>query len=447
MTHRAARRVRHDRRGFWAVAILLSLSLAFTVLGATSAFAITRDQVLARAQTRVDAPVPYSQAKSYAGYRTDCSGYVSMCWSTGTSWSTRSFYKVSRRISVSQLKPGDALLKPGYHVRLFYGWVDAEHTRYVAYESANGRIAGTRTHSLAQDLAYGYVPTRYNGITDSPASRNLMQNGSFNTWASSWGSQAEQPVWWQVDGPWRQTLVAHRKDTYRSARNSLRLINPSGDSTITSGLSQSVPVVAGAPYRLSAWAATSFDPQRVTLKLAYLDTTGTPLAETFVTGDRAQLIGDSFKSMSVLATSPPGAVRALVSVQLAGGTTTSTAGTPVRGGSVTLDDLSLVRPQVTVGIKTSIARAAYRKTAILSGAVTPRGAIGAPVTVYVKRPGAGWTTLGVSRVYASGSAGAWKSKFAFKSGLRKGTYHFKTKVGGYPGYLGATTGVVSVVLK
>jgi hypothetical protein len=39
---------------------------------------ITRAQILARAQTWVDAKVPYSQSAYRDGYRTDCSGYVSM---------------------------------------------------------------------------------------------------------------------------------------------------------------------------------------------------------------------------------------------------------------------------------------------------------------------------------------------------------------------------------
>ena len=94
-------------------ALVTATALALVALSPASAFAISRNSVLARAQTRVDSPVKYSQKRHYLGYRTDCSGYVSMCWKTETSWSTRSFNSVTRRISASQLKPGDALLKKG----------------------------------------------------------------------------------------------------------------------------------------------------------------------------------------------------------------------------------------------------------------------------------------------------------------------------------------------
>ena len=133
----------HRVRGRTALVAVVALALALSALGATSALAITRNTVLYRAQRRVDMPVPYSQAKRYAGYRTDCSGYVSSCWATGTSWNTRTFFRVTHRISVSELRPGDAMLKKGYHIRLFYGWVDDAHTSYVAYESANGQVAGS----------------------------------------------------------------------------------------------------------------------------------------------------------------------------------------------------------------------------------------------------------------------------------------------------------------
>jgi hypothetical protein len=101
-------------------ALLVALVVALTLLPAAGAFAISRSTVLSRAQSWVDSPVRYSQSRYHSGYRTDCSGYVSMCWATGTSWSTRSFYRVSYSIRASQLQPGDAMLKKGSHIRLFY---------------------------------------------------------------------------------------------------------------------------------------------------------------------------------------------------------------------------------------------------------------------------------------------------------------------------------------
>ena len=323
--------------------IALPLALALALLGAVPAVAITRNSVLARAQGWVDVPVRYSQAKRHLGYRTDCSGYVSMCWKTGTSWSTKSFHSVTRCIKTSQLKPGDAMLKKGYHIRLFYGWTDASRTSYVAYEAGSGTVAVCRIHNLAEDLAFGYVPTRYGRVSDSPASSNLVKNGSFNSWASSWGSRADQPVWWQTNSSWWQTLANRDKSTYRSARASLRLSNPNADPAAFSELSQSTSVTAGATYRLTAWAKTAFDPSGLELRLTYLNAVGESVAETTIAGDRSGINGASFGRMTVQAAAPGDAVSALIAVRLAGSSTTDASGTVVPGVSAALDDVSLVR--------------------------------------------------------------------------------------------------------
>jgi hypothetical protein len=325
-------------------ALLVLLVFALTLLPATSAFAISRDAVLSRAQSWVDAPVAYSQSRYHLHYRTDCSGYVSMCWRTGTSWSTRSFHTVTHRISRTQLRPGDAMLKKGYHIRLFYGWLDPAHTMYVAYEAGSGTVAVCRIHSLAEDLAFGYVPTRYDRIAPSPASANLLHNGSFDSWARSWGPAAEAPVWWQLDGPWWERLAAHRKKVFRSANNSLQLLNPSDDAETISQLSQDASVTAGTPYRFSAWVRTAFDPAAVEIALTYLDALGQPVAETTASASAFGVDNATFARMSVTETAPPAAVVARATVRLAGGASTDASGNPVPGTSVLLDDLSLVRP-------------------------------------------------------------------------------------------------------
>lgn len=326
---------------------LFALILVFVLIAPASAFAISRNSVLSRAQSWVDSPVKYSQAKHHLGYRTDCSGYVSMCWKTGTSWSTRTFHVVTRRIKVSQLQPGDALLKKGYHIRLFYGWVDAVHTQYVAYE-AGTKVAVCQIHSIAEDLHAKYVPVRYKRIKNSPKSANLLQNGSFDTWAQSWGPSAGQPVWWQVSGSWWQTLAEHRMDAYRSKRNSLQLLDPAGSMEATTDLSQSVRVAAGASYRLTAWAQTPSDPSDVELALTFLDATGQPLAETTTTGDRCGIASAGFARMSVAGAAPAGAITAMASVRLGDGEAARSAdggapGSDALGASVTLDDIALMR--------------------------------------------------------------------------------------------------------
>jgi hypothetical protein len=111
-----------------------------------------RRRVLDRAFTWYDAHVSYSQSRSYQGYRTDCSGYVSMCWETGTSYTTANFIsgggKSSLLGSYGDLEPGDALVHRSNgagHVVLFLGWDDAAHARACVLEE----------NSTADDMQWG----------------------------------------------------------------------------------------------------------------------------------------------------------------------------------------------------------------------------------------------------------------------------------------------------
>lgn len=93
---------------------------------------------ITRAQSWVDAAVPYSQTayytNQYGTYRTDCSGYVSMAWQLGSSYNTRTLPNVSHPISKGDLTAGDILLNQTSHVVLFEKWANADHTQYWAYE-------------------------------------------------------------------------------------------------------------------------------------------------------------------------------------------------------------------------------------------------------------------------------------------------------------------------
>jgi hypothetical protein len=130
------------------------------------------------------------------------------------------------------------MLKRGYHVRLFYGWADDAHTSYVTYESGYGSVAVCRVHDLASDLAAGYVPTRYDRISDNAAPSNVLRNRSFDAWLKPWNQPPERPLWWTATGSLSQTPATHRKDVYRTARNSLQLANPSDDPEEVTELSQ-----------------------------------------------------------------------------------------------------------------------------------------------------------------------------------------------------------------
>jgi hypothetical protein len=144
------------------VAALASALVALLGLFPTTAHAITRTDVLTRAHTWVVRRVSYSQTSRYAGYRRDCSGYVSMAWQLGRSYTSRTIHAVATRVAVSRLQPGDAVHTPG-HVALFVAWANRAHTRYVAMEESEpGRPALHHVVSLER----GATGLRYRHITE-----------------------------------------------------------------------------------------------------------------------------------------------------------------------------------------------------------------------------------------------------------------------------------------
>ncbi|MFD4676440.1 hypothetical protein ACFWNN_42430 [Lentzea sp. NPDC058450] len=133
--------------------------------------AVTRDQILARAQVWIDAGVPYSTTNRRDGYRTDCSGFVSHAWTASTGFTTRSLPSISHRITKDDLRPGDAVLRnPDLdgmgHVRLFTGWADAAKTVMRTYEQTSPTTVA-REHTWSAVVAGGYLPYRYNNVIDN----------------------------------------------------------------------------------------------------------------------------------------------------------------------------------------------------------------------------------------------------------------------------------------
>jgi hypothetical protein len=65
-----------------AVAILYSPSASETKLTQepSAPQCTARSTMISRAQDWADKHIPYNQGGTYDGYRTDCSGYVSMAW-------------------------------------------------------------------------------------------------------------------------------------------------------------------------------------------------------------------------------------------------------------------------------------------------------------------------------------------------------------------------------
>lgn len=153
-----------DNSGLWHPADVQDLSE--TALGTLSR---GRRQMIARAEHWVAQHVPYNQGAWHEGYRTDCSGYVSMCWGLRDSMVTSTMPQISHRIAKEDLRPGDVLLNTDVatgHVILFDRWADYAHNSYVGYELCP---QGTLHHVIPYPYYGGfgvYEPYRYNNAGD-----------------------------------------------------------------------------------------------------------------------------------------------------------------------------------------------------------------------------------------------------------------------------------------
>lgn len=128
---------------------------------------VTRSTMLARAQDWVDKHVPYNQQGSYDGYRTDCSGYVSMTWELSKpGLTTSTLHTVSSNITKEQLLIGDAIICEGHHVVFFGGWSDAGKTHYYCYEESTpetGTIKVLKPYPFSVNTTC-FHPIRYHGV-------------------------------------------------------------------------------------------------------------------------------------------------------------------------------------------------------------------------------------------------------------------------------------------
>jgi hypothetical protein len=163
---------------------------------------ITRSEIIARAETWLHPPVPYSQDVSKNGYRTDCSGYVSMAWKTVGNFWTGNLANVGVPIAFNDLRPGDMLLfhnpaNPvnGSHVVIFHQWNGVVGGDFYMYEQSPS-FTKYRTWSSADPNKYrlqNYKPYRYINIVDDAKSpgdadvngdgrSDLVAQNATNTW-------------------------------------------------------------------------------------------------------------------------------------------------------------------------------------------------------------------------------------------------------------------------
>ncbi|WP_229070814.1 glycoside hydrolase [Actinoplanes sp. DH11] len=113
-------------------------------------------------------PVPYlssgNPADWHAGYRRDCSGYVSMALGLpGPGLNTAALAARSQPLTQADLQPGDLLINPAPnlrgHVVLFERWADAAMTRYWGYEQSGS--GGTHYHQIPYPYFGHYPMTAY----------------------------------------------------------------------------------------------------------------------------------------------------------------------------------------------------------------------------------------------------------------------------------------------
>ncbi|MGW9070465.1 FG-GAP-like repeat-containing protein [Streptomyces yangpuensis] len=143
-----------------------------TSFAAATSTQITRSSVIARAKSWVGIGLGYSSGGRHNGYRTDCSGYVSMAWDLDFQPATDSFASrgVTESITKSELKPGDALLDddPGAsgHVVLFEKWANSDRTQYWGFDFTPSGVHH-RVYDYPYYPGYGpYAPVRYKNIVD-----------------------------------------------------------------------------------------------------------------------------------------------------------------------------------------------------------------------------------------------------------------------------------------
>jgi hypothetical protein len=122
-----------------------------------------RRRAIERGFQWLDDDVQYSTKGSHGGYRTDCSGFVSMCWELGKSVDSRSFYSGDSNEELGswdELVPADALVRNG-HVALFLAWNDSAKSSVCVIENTGkDRNVQFQVRSVASLKSQKYKPIR-----------------------------------------------------------------------------------------------------------------------------------------------------------------------------------------------------------------------------------------------------------------------------------------------
>lgn len=96
----------------------------------------------------------------------DCSGFVGLCWGETQKYSTTTIQNIASPINEADLKPGDALDAPSYHIVLFEkrdGWGN-----YILYESTVFSRFDRVSHTIRPISSLkNFIPLRYINVDDS----------------------------------------------------------------------------------------------------------------------------------------------------------------------------------------------------------------------------------------------------------------------------------------
>jgi hypothetical protein len=98
----------------------------------------------------------------------DCSSFVSAAWGLSTHFTTAAIPSIASLIANPwDLKPGDALNKPGSHVMLFMGFTPDRKAEVLEASpgACNGRVC-RNVYPLAALLERGYEPRRFRALAD-----------------------------------------------------------------------------------------------------------------------------------------------------------------------------------------------------------------------------------------------------------------------------------------
>lgn len=151
-------------RGAFATSLLAVAGTAVIVPSQAQAAPplVTRGAAITRAQFWMSRDVPYSQSATYPGpagqarYRTDCSGFVSMCLmlpAPGPNTTALAGSTWTNAISRANLRAGDMLVDGGNHVVLFHKWANAAHTQFWLYEQSSP--SSDMNHRIASLSSFG----------------------------------------------------------------------------------------------------------------------------------------------------------------------------------------------------------------------------------------------------------------------------------------------------